>query len=320
MLYIYNKEFWNHTLHSTFREEGDELSKYCTVSSFENLINLKDKFKIVMVEGTFIPVSNKISGRFVKEFRKKLSEASTRILLLEDVHEYGYRGSGIKGLATFIYETQFDGIACRYLQNPEVGTLRGFLDDLGWKGKFHWMPHSIPSDFSTLPKHEKIYDILLFGAMLREHYPFRSRLYRILSTMKNLRIKLMLKSGHIPQQSGDIFGSALIEKLSKSRLIIATKSKYDYLVRKYFEVSAAGSVVLGNMATDGEEIWGDNYVHIDESMTDGEIKAIIQKALSDKEDLEEKSQRMEDKIFSEHTTEIRVQDLLKFIENLTIES
>jgi len=268
-----------------------------------------------MVEGTFIPIGGKIPTQFVKDFQTKIEEASIKVIFLEDIHEYGYVG-GIKALATYINQMNFNGVIYRYEDCPETNLLKEILAKLGWNGKFHWTPHSIPSEFSFLSKHEKNYDILLFGTICPFSYPLRHKLYNILSGMKDLNIKFILKDGSNIQRNGDIFGPTLIEELSKYYLVVATRLKYDNLVRKYFEISAAGSVVLGNMATDGKEIWEDNYIHVDENMPDEEIERIIREVLMNKEDLENKAKIMKDKIFLQHITAIRITHLLNFIKEL----
>ena len=47
----------------------------------------------------------------------------------------------------------------------------------------------------------------------------------------------------------------------------------------------SNSVICGDMSEDGKEIWNDNYININNDMTDEEIEDIILESLKDKEKL-----------------------------------
>jgi glycosyltransferase involved in cell wall biosynthesis len=89
-------------------------------------------------------------------------------------------------------------------------------------------------------------------------------------------------------------GLALL--LNKAWLTVCKCSIYNYLVLKYFEASACGSVVVGNMASQGKNIWEDNYIHIPDDASDNQIKHIITDALANKEKLRKISETMSQKI------------------------
>ena len=65
---------------------------------------------------------------------------------------------------------------------------------------------------------------------------------------------------------------------------------------KYFEASMSKSIVCGNMPKDGENIWNDNYINLDYTMTDEEIINILKKALKYKSILIKKSNTMYSKM------------------------
>ncbi|MCA9748906.1 MAG: glycosyltransferase, partial [Romboutsia sp.] len=85
-----------------------------------------------------------------------------------------------------------------------------------------------------------------------------------------------------------------------SWLAIATPSEYDYLVAKYFEISACNTVVVGNMANSGRHIWNDNFIEINEKMSDIEIIETIKKALNDKKMIKDKAKIMYELIQTEY--------------------
>ena len=143
---------------------------------------------------------------------------------------------------------------------------------------------------------EKNIDVFVFGADFPHVYPTRNRIKKIVSTM-NIN-KVILNHGDVRHSKYRYDGLANI--MRNSWLTVATPSIYNYLVMKYFEASACGSVVLGNMADQGKDIWQDNFIEIKPSNTDDEIKNIIMNALNNKEKLLEISEKMSKKINNEY--------------------
>lgn len=317
ILYIYDKNHWDNILCSTMKDEANEISKYCTVCSFEGLTTLDDDFEIVIVRiPIFVAAKKNPPKRLVYEqIEKRITKASLRLALLGDIHEYSFDG-GISGLASYLSKNDFHVVLWRYPQCREADILKDHLKSNGWDGKFYWIPHSVLSNFFDIPPVEKNLDIILFGCVARTIYPLRYRIKKILGKLKDLKIRIIIKDGSLRKTKVSMSGEMLIKELSRSHLVVATRSKYNYLLRKYFEISAAGSVILGDMPIDGENIWGDNYVYVDGNMTDEEIESKIRDALFDKKGLEQKAQRMKDIIFKEHTTEKRISDLFEFVRSL----
>jgi VIT1/CCC1 family predicted Fe2+/Mn2+ transporter len=75
----------------------------------------------------------------------------------------------------------------------------------------------------------------------------------------------------------------------------------DYLVSKYYEISACQTVVAGTMPSSGESIWGDNYIALRTDMSDREILGRLSAALADPEGLRRMADRMYDKIHRYHS-------------------
>tara|TARA_R100000005_G_scaffold96462_1_gene83583 strand:- start:4001 stop:4897 length:897 start_codon:yes stop_codon:yes gene_type:complete len=161
-------------------------------------------------------------------------------------------------------------------------------------GKVHVLTHHINKAILKDYGLPKIYDVLLFGTV-NEAYPFRRKLHSIIKNIPNLKIKVVSKEQNI-------YGKDIAKLINQSWLTVSTKSKYNYLVCKYFEISAGKSVVLGNMAQFGHDIWNKNFIHVNENMDTTEIISIIQNALNDKDNLMSISNNMYDKIRSEYST------------------
>jgi len=60
-------------------------------------------------------------------------------------------------------------------------------------------------------------------------------------------------------------------------------SNFSYLVRKYFEIAACGSIPCGNINAQGKSVFGNNMIELDSNMSDYEILRIIQYYLSNPE-------------------------------------
>ncbi len=84
---------------------------------------------------------------------------------------------------------------------------------------------------------------------------------------------------------GEAKEEVLAKIINQSYLTIATCSQFNYLVKKYFEISAAKSLILGNMPKQGGSVFGDNYIKLHKSMTSDEIYNIIKSALDDKDNI-----------------------------------
>jgi hypothetical protein len=166
---------------------------------------------------------------------------------------------------------------------------------------------------------DKIYDICIYGNMEFYHdkskipinvvdqhymdkyypdgipdkvnfYPLRYRLKELVLKHKDkYRIKHITTSNQ--GWKFDTRGSNLSKIINQSYLTIATRSRIDKCMQKYFEISASDSTILGDIPTDFKHILKDNIVEINMHMTDQEILDIIDRTLEDKDTLVTKSKQ-----------------------------
>jgi hypothetical protein len=139
-------------------------------------------------------------------------------------------------------------------------------------------------------REEKVYDVIVYGVTETPTYVFRHRVLRLLLESRQLRV-LRLQPKH-NRYDERVCGVGLARMINQSWLGLATVTDFSYLVGKYFEIPACNTAVLGDMNDQGAAIFGENYVHIDEEMTDGEILETVDGALDDREDLEQKTGHM----------------------------
>jgi hypothetical protein len=197
--------------------------------------------------------------------------ARARCLMVEDLHEGTYAG-GLDRLCRHI-EGHYDYLISTY-DCPALESVRALCPHL--KGVFI-LPHHIDTSVYRDYGLPESWDVLLYGNVDRVWYPFRRRLFGLVP-------RGIPRTKIVPHPTYQLHdrrrcGVALARLLNRSRLAIATPSSFDYLVAKYFEISGCRCVVAGQMASQGEALWGDRYVRLDPSMSDGEILDRLRRAL-----------------------------------------
>ena len=162
--------------------------------------------------------------------------------------------------------------------------------------------------FKPHPSIQKEYDITIYGTLNHDagtclnavddlnwdtnkdipekanFYPLRHRVSQLLFK-NNDRYKI----NHIsPSGSFDakIYGENLSKEIAKSYLGLATRSRTDKCMEKYLEISSSGTVVLGNIPTDYRDFFEGNMIEITDEMKDEEILQVIDRALENKQLLE----------------------------------
>lgn len=215
----------------------------------------------------------------------QLYDATDRIcLVIEDMHDHTY-GGGLRNLYAYI-NLHVNYVISIY-DNPELTELKLHCPRL--RGTYvlpHFIDTNIYKDYG-LPKK---WDILMYGNIDSEVYPFRSRL-RELIRARLPRAHEMSHPGY-SRYDAERCGEALAKTINQSLIAIATPSIYDCLVAKFFEISACHCVVAGKLATQGKPIWDDNFIHLDEQMSDEKILKVLCDALANPKQLADKAEVM----------------------------
>lgn len=200
-----------------------------------------------------------------------------------DMHQYTFKDGHI-GLITYCKKYKINYILTRYRNKKEFKQINNIIKKYKIKTKLITIPLLIDTNIYKSNNLNKKYDILFYGR-LSNAYPFRKRIYNILFSKKlnHLNIRI-LKYGKFRKEN-------LAAEINKSYLCISTCSKFNYLVEKYFEIPASGSLVLGDMPLQGKCIFGENYVSIENNMTDYQIIEKIKNALNDKKKILKKSKK-----------------------------
>jgi hypothetical protein len=176
------------------------------------------------------------------------------------------------------------------------------------------LPHHINTAIFSDWGLERTIDVLLYGNIDRPYYTFRRRL---LSLVEH-RLPNVTRIAHPTYHRFDPerCGEGLARLLNQSRIAVATSTDDDYLVAKFFEISACATVLAGSMATQGEPIWGGSYIRLDESMSDEEIVGGLKDALSDLAPHKQAARLMSEKIHREWSVDRYPERLLEIAQQM----
>ena len=212
--------------------------------------------------------------------------------IVQDLHNEDYL-NGLDGFALYLKHFSLTGIITPYLKTKNVRYVQERVPNL----EVLWLPHHIDhTKFCGRNNVEKKYDILLFGNDHPKYYPFRHRVISLLESEQvkeyGFKVHKIPKPRNYFKYNASVSNEALSKKMNQSYLTLCTSSNLDYLLGKYFETSFSNCVVFGNMANDGVGIWKDNYININETMTDKEILCVLSDCLTQKEKLKSMSETM----------------------------
>lgn len=208
--------------------------------------------------------------RYIGKFKQKLNEINNKLcqiknkyFIIQDMHHKTYGNIDI--LCEYLNEHNIN-IIFTFYDNTQSRSIRYRTPNL----KHFYLPHHI--DTSIFKYHDNIqkeYDILLFGSIHPRHYPFRKRLFElILNNTDKFKVHFVKKPDTFDP---NVCEHGISKLINMSKLCIATKSKYDYLVGKYFEISACKSLIAGDIPTDGINIFSNKIINLDTHMSDQEI-------------------------------------------------
>jgi len=219
-----------------------------------------------------------------------------KILLLDDLHYWSFEGRNYNSLKKYCFNNRISGVITHVDFTNEVGIITKFLSPIKVSSATWYFDPKVFNDWGG--KLPKIYDIIFYGAVSKRHYPLRRRLKKLFSTPRfqnNFRIKII-------EYNRGINGKRLSKLINQSWLGVSTKSQYDYLLKKYFEIPASKCFLIGNMATQGLSMFDSNfYLKITKKMSDDQIYDAISKILQDKKALERKIAKNYELVHSQFT-------------------
>jgi hypothetical protein len=231
-----------------------------------------------------------------------------RALVIEDLRDWSLYG-GIAGTCECL-DANFHYLISTY----DCNALREFARRCRALEGVSILPHHVNTAIFSDQGLERTIDVLLYGNVDRPYYAFRRRLFSLIED----RLPNVTRIAHPTYHRFDpeCCGEGLARLLNRSRIAVAATTEDDYLVAKFFEISACATVLAGSMATQGKPIWEDSYIRLDESMTDEEIVARLRGALAQLPPHQQAARRMRERIHRDWSVERYPERLLQIAEQI----
>lgn len=137
--------------------------------------------------------------------------------------------------------------------------------------KFIRYDHYIDNNIFKDMEYNKIYDIICYGYIDKNYYPFRYRLFNLLNKQNDMKIKIINHPGYGYNRNHDIIGNKLCEEINKSKIAIVTPSNLEFFVKKYSEISLCGCCMAGRLPKKNGEKYENCLIELNENMNDNEI-------------------------------------------------
>jgi len=244
--------------------------------------------------------SDSVMNDYITEMLKNAPQ--TKILQIDDMHSWTFDYAVLK---EWCNQVKIGYIMCRYVLNDEFERLSKYMFPLKcietpWfitEVQYDYSNNVLLNDFTG----SKEYDILFYGVHFGTTYPLRSKLFNLLRDNKELNERFKIKIiDNTDSTTSRIPLKEISELINKSWITVATPSKFNYMVRKYIEIPASNSVLMGSIPKQAQKLYSDNYIKITYGMTDDEIIKKISTSLENKQKLTEIIMAMRNKIASEH--------------------
>lgn len=240
----------------------------------------------------------------IKKRFEKLLHIPNKYFLIQDMHNKTYRNISI--LCDYLNSNNIN-IIFTFYNNYEAKLIRNLTPNC----HHYHLPLHIDHQTFYNKNLDKIYDILLYGSIHPRHYPFRKRLFELLLNNKHKYNIHYIEKPELFNPS--ICEDGLADYINKSKITIATKSRYDYQVAKYLEIVFCKSLIAGNIPSDGKYIFNNNILQLDNNMSDQEILNNIDHALENYDEYKVKIDNLHNKLFTNYNLDNYVIKLIKII-------
>ncbi len=128
-----------------------------------------------------------------------------------------------------------------------------FYPEIAAARRVVWVPHAASPEF-ILPLNESAENVIFLSGMVNHYYPLRQRL-KALAADTDLHIVEHPHPGyqcnHNHQSSG-VVGAGYARRIYAARAAFTDASKFNYVLAKFFEIPATGSLLLGDAAIERE--------------------------------------------------------------------
>ena len=172
-----------------------------------------------------------------------------------------------------------------------------------------WVPHAASPEF-LLPLNESAENVIFLSGMINHYYPLRQRL-KSLADEAELHIVEHPHPGYQCQHNHDssgVVGAGYARRINASRAAFTDASKFHYLLAKFFEIPATGSLLLGDAAVE-EDLsrlgfcQRVHYIPVSDATLEGELRGILD--AKNHAELDEVRRRGQHLVWERHKTSDR---------------
>lgn len=252
---------------------------------------------------------SKVKEELKKKFELIVNCVKTKFFIIQDMHQKTY--GSIEQLCSLLNQYNFN-IIFTFYDNTEARLIRKLTPQC----KYFHLPHHIDTNiFKNYNENNNIkdIDILLFGSIHPKHYPFRKRLFDLILNNKDKYLNVYLIEYDSSVFNPSHCESGLAKLLNRSKICIATKSRYDYLVGKYFEISASNCLIAGDIPRDGRDLFKNNILELANTMSDNEIITILDECLNNYSNYTDKIEKIKNTVDTKYNLDVYIERLLNII-------
>lgn len=282
----------------------EKLSEYTEVKVWHDAADIRYILKKLDFQPDFI---------LLNDFRPHMLPKITRLssiniplgIIIEDLHREIEEGR------KFINENNIKNVF-------SISRDKFYKSYPNYKHDVYWFPHWVNTDVFKDYGLEKDIDYLLMGAIVQEHYPLRKL---IIDKMQNETGFIYNKHPGYKniKDNNALIGEKYAREINRAKIFFTDGGIYNYPVKKYYEVLACKTLLLAPTFKELEDLGfipDVNFVAINGS-------DFLEKAkfyLEHKEEREKITENGYNMVRSKHSTEMRVIQFVKTVQDILIKN
>lgn len=287
-------------------------NKFTVFDNFPSLSYQIDPSKdyLIRIIGYKSLYKNQYNPKVIKKFKD-----IPKVMIFSDLHIQRDNPKGFKIIKNFIKNNNVKAIISRTSMNIEFIKMKKIITEI----PIYVIEHPINPIWFNDFHIKKDIDIFMCGNDSPNAYPLRHKIKQMLIRLKKetkLRIVIKTYRNPLDRKKVGIPRQKLGHWFNRSWLSVVTNSKYNYLVKKYFEISASKSVILGNMPSQGQPMFGENYIQFNKNLTYQQFKKKILKNLRQKEKLIKMAEHNYNIIHNNYLEDLQKEKLNKIYNNI----
>jgi hypothetical protein len=170
---------------------------------------------------------------------RELIDASFCVAVFcEDLHTFGSADAFAKSVALS---------AAHVILVSYAPVLKKFFPAVAATKRIVWVPHAASPEF-LLPFNEAAQNVVVLSGVIDHHYPLRQRLKWLADHEQPGVVQHAhpgYHCGHDHESSATV-GAGYARQINAARAAFTDASKYNYLLAKFFEIPATGSLLVGD--------------------------------------------------------------------------